>query len=165
MAFNVLSIGSIYSEPIRKLLDVVLPDATFTGRTDIWQFVSEHVPQRPLTGYGFADVLGHPEVVYGMGGDEVWANTAGHAHNGYLDLALTIGIPGAALVTLWLVVLPLIDFYRSPHEPAARAAGNVVPAGLSVCGLRILLREHAAAGRRAPRCFCSRRPSGCGYFR
>jgi O-antigen ligase len=40
-----------------------------------------------------------------MGGYEIWANTAGHAHNGYLDLALTIGIPGAALVTLWLVVL------------------------------------------------------------
>ena len=119
-AFNVLSVGSIYSEPIRKLLDLVLTDATFTGRTEVWEFVLEHVRERPLTGYGFATFWGTPEVVYGMGGYEVWANTAGHAHNGYLDLALTIGIPGAILATLWLVILPFADFYRSSHErPAA----------------------------------------------
>jgi O-antigen ligase len=117
--FNILSVGSIYSEPIRKLLDMVLTDATFTGRTEVWEFVLEHVRERPITGFGFATFWGTPEVVYGMGGYEVWANTAGHAHNGYLDLALTIGIPGAVLVTLWLVLLPLVDFYRAPRSSSA----------------------------------------------
>ena len=51
-----------------------------------------------------------------MGGNTIWANTAGHAHNGYLDLALTVGIPGSVLVTLWLVVFPLFDFYRASHD-------------------------------------------------
>ena len=96
--FNVLSVGSIYSEPLRNLLDLVLTDSTFTGRTEVWQFVLDHVIERPITGFGFASFWGTPEVVYGMGGYPIWANMAGHAHNGYLDLALTIGIPGAVFV-------------------------------------------------------------------
>lgn len=119
VVFNVVAVGSIYSESIRSLLGLVLTDSTFTGRTDVWQFVLEHIRERPIVGYGFASFWGTPEVVYGMGGNEVWANTAGHAHNGYLDLALTLGIPGALLTTLWLVVLPLVDFYRSPDDLSA----------------------------------------------
>ena len=119
VVFNIFSVGSIYFEPTRNLLDMFLTDSTFTGRTEVWQFAVDHMLERPITGYGFSAFWGTPEVVYGMGGNTIWANTAGHAHNGYLDLALTIGIPGSALATLWLVVLPLIDFYRSPHEPLA----------------------------------------------
>ena len=109
---------------------MVLTDLTFTGRTDVWQFVSERLTQRPLTGFGFAAFWGTPEVVYGMGQNEVWANTAGHAHNGYLDLALTVGIPGAVLGFLWLVVLPLMDFYRSPR---GRSAAPLEMLFLRVC--------------------------------
>ena len=119
VAFNILSIGSIYFEPVRDLLDMVLTDSSFTGRTDIWQFALDRVAQRPITGYGFAAFWGTQQVVYGMSGTSIWANTAAHAHNAYLNLALTVGIPGSILATLWLVVLPLVDFYRSTDEPAA----------------------------------------------
>ena len=118
-AFIILSIGSLYWEQVRDLLDMVLPDASFTGRTDIWQFALDHIAQRPIIGYGFGAFWGTHEVVYGMSGNSVWANAVAHAHNAYLNLALTIGIPGSALVTAWLVVLPLIDFYRGPADPAA----------------------------------------------
>jgi O-antigen ligase len=117
---NLLSIGSIYIAPIRAVVGAIMPDATFTGRTEIWKFAIDHVAQRPITGYGFATFWGTDQVVYGMSG-ATWANTAAHAHNGYLDLALTIGIPGAVLVTLWLTVLPLVDYYRAPVEPASAA--------------------------------------------
>jgi len=116
VSFNVFSVGSIYFEPARNLVDLILPDPTFTGRTDVWRFALDHVAQRPITGYGFSAFWGSEQVVYGMGGGSLWANTAGHAHNSYLNLALTIGIPGAVLVSLWLVVLPLVDYYRSPRE-------------------------------------------------
>ncbi len=151
MIFNVLSVGSIYSEPIRKLLDLVLADATFTGRTEVWEFVLEHVRERPITGFGFATFWGTPEVVYGMGGYEIWANTAGHAHNGYLDLALTVGIPGAVLVTLWLVVLPLVDFYRAPRGRSAAAPLEMLFLRVSLfaayasCFESMLLQEGGAA--------------------
>jgi O-antigen ligase len=117
--FIILSIGSLYWEQVRDLLDMVLPDASFTGRTDIWQFALDHIAQRPITGYGFGAFWGTHEVVYGMSGNSVWANSVAHAHNAYLNMALTIGIPGSALVTLWLVVLPLVDFYRASPDPAA----------------------------------------------
>jgi O-antigen ligase len=116
--FNILSIGSLYFEPIRDLLDLLLTDSTFTGRADVWQFALDHLRERPITGYGFGAFWGTPEVVHGMGDDSSWANMAGHAHNGYLDLALTVGYPGAALAVLWLVVLPLVDFYRAPRTLA-----------------------------------------------
>ncbi len=119
VAFNVLSIGSIYFEPVRDLLDMVLTDTSFTGRTDIWQFALDRVAERPITGYGFAAFWGTKQVVYGMSGASIWANTVAHAHNAYLNLALTVGIPGSILATLWLVVLPIVDFFRSPDAPAA----------------------------------------------
>jgi O-antigen ligase len=119
VVFNVLSIGSIYFEPVRDLLDMVLTDTSFTGRTDIWQFALDRVAERPITGYGFSAFFGTKQVVYGMSGTSIWANTAAHAHNAYLNLALTVGIPGAVLVTVWLVLLPLVDFYRSAPEPSA----------------------------------------------
>jgi O-antigen ligase len=121
VALNLLSIGSIYIAPIRAVVEAIMPDATFTGRTDIWKFAVDHVAQRPITGYGFATFWGTEQVVYGMSGGATWANTASHAHNGFVDLALTIGIPGSALVTLWLVVLPLFDYYRAPDEPESAA--------------------------------------------
>jgi len=120
LALNLLSIGSIYIAPIHALVEVIMPDATFTGRTDIWKFAIDHIAQRPITGYGFATFWGTEQVVYGMTG-ATWANTASHAHNGFVDLALTIGIPGSALMTLWLVVLPLFDYYRAPDEPESAA--------------------------------------------
>ena len=120
VALNVLSIGSIYFAPIHAVVDAIMPDATFTGRTDIWKFAIDHVAQRPITGYGFATFWGTEQVVYGMTG-ATWANTASHAHNGFVDLALTIGIPGSALVTLWLIVLPLVDYYRAPDESESAA--------------------------------------------
>jgi O-antigen ligase len=120
VALNLLSIGSIYIAPIHAVVEAIMPDATFTGRTDIWKFAVDHVLQRPITGYGFATFWGTEQVVYGMTG-ATWANTASHAHNGFVDLALTIGIPGSALVTLWLIVLPLFDYYRASDEPESAA--------------------------------------------
>lgn len=130
LVFNILSVGSIYSESLRNILDLVLTDSTFTGRTEVWQFVLDRIRDRPIIGYGFAAFWGTPEVVYGMGGTEIWANAAGHAHNGYLDLALTVGIPGAVLVALWLVVVPLVDFYRAPRDVSADPLGTLF---LRVC--------------------------------
>jgi O-antigen ligase len=134
-ALNALAIGSLFFEPVRNLLNSVMADATFTGRTEVWQFVLDHIKERPLLGYGFAAFWGTPHVVFGMGETDVWANTAGHAHNGYLDLALTIGLPGTALVVLWLVTLPVSDFYR--WRATADAGGPA--AALALLFLRICL--------------------------
>jgi O-antigen ligase len=119
-AFNLFSVGTIIFEPVRKLVELVMPDATFTGRTEIWQLGVDAVAARPITGYGFSTFFGTNEVVYGLGENATWANAATDAHNAYLNLALTIGLPGLLLTILWVVVLPIADFYR--RSPDAEQA-------------------------------------------
>jgi O-antigen ligase len=115
-AFNLFSVGTVIFEPVQQLVTMVMPDATFTGRTDIWELGVQAVAQRPITGYGFSSFFGTDQVVYGLGENASWANAATDAHNAYLNLALTIGLPGLLLTTLWIVVLPIVDFYRLPTD-------------------------------------------------
>jgi O-antigen ligase len=119
--FNLCSIGTVLFEPVRKLMEAIMPDATFTGRTEIWQLGLQAVAQRPITGYGYSTFWGTPEVVYGLGDSVTWANAATDAHNAYLNLALTIGIPGMLFVVVWVVILPIVDFCRQSPDPHTRA--------------------------------------------
>jgi len=121
VAFNVLTVGSIYIAPVHDFLVATMSDPTFTGRTDVWRFSVAQIMAHPIAGYGFSTFWGTEEVLYGMGANSSWANTAGHAHNGYLELALTLGIPGMVLMILWLIVLPIRDYYRASRDPASVA--------------------------------------------
>lgn len=119
--FNLFSVGTVIFAPVHDLVHAILSDASFTGRTDIWQFGIHAVTQRPFTGYGFDTFFGTDQVVYGMAGDASWANAAADAHNAYLNLALTIGLPGMALAIAWAVVLPIVDFCRQSNDPHSTA--------------------------------------------
>jgi O-antigen ligase len=94
---------------ISKLLPF---DSTFTGRTDIWAFALQSLHARLLTGYGFASFWGSSAIQNLPEGKE-WAGFAAHSHNGYLDTALGMGVPGLALLILVLVILPLRNFQRA----------------------------------------------------
>ena len=60
-----------------------------------------------------------------------WAEYASHSHNGYLDTALAMGLPGLALLIAVLVIAPLRNFH------AADRGGNNGP--LTMALLRIWL--------------------------
>ncbi len=109
---NLLSVGSVYFEPVRNAIGSIMPDATFTGRTDIWNFALQYAARRSITGYGFSAFWGTEQVVYGLSASSKWANGATDAHNSYVNLALTVGMPGLVLVIIWIVILPLLDFHR-----------------------------------------------------
>lgn len=109
---NLLTVGSVYFDPIRDVLDAVMSDSSFTGRTDIWKFAIGELAARPITGYGFGAFWGTEQVVFGMSGSGTWATAATDAHNGYLNIALTTGIPGLLLACIWLAVLPIADYYK-----------------------------------------------------
>lgn len=120
-AFNLFSVGTVIFEPVRRFVEGIMPDATFTGRTEIWELGLGALAQRPFTGYGYSAFWGTEHVLYGMGGPVTWANAATDAHNAYLNLALTIGIPGMLLAVGWVVVLPIVDFCRRSPDPNAAA--------------------------------------------
>jgi exopolysaccharide production protein ExoQ len=74
-------------------------DVTLTGRTGIWDVVVQKIAARPWLGYGYKGFW------LGLNGDsgDVWYATffmAPHAHNGYLDLLLDLGIAGFSLFSV-----------------------------------------------------------------
>ncbi|MAC39437.1 MAG: hypothetical protein CMH93_07930 [Oceanicaulis sp.] len=85
-----------------EFLEMLGRDATLTGRTDIWAILIEEVWRRPWTGYGyraFWTVENGP--VYWVRAGTSWPVPT--AHNGLLEIALALGIPGVVLmVTVYL---------------------------------------------------------------
>jgi O-antigen ligase len=76
-------------------------DATLTGRIPIWNSVLTSISHRPWLGFGYLAFWSR------LAGDSliVIATTgfaAAHAHNGYLDVCLDVGLVGLALFTVGL---------------------------------------------------------------
>jgi O-antigen ligase len=105
-----------------KPLLALLPDPTFTGRTEIWEFLVGQIADKPVFGHGFAafwrtDGLIATEIF----GDEQWVAHAFHAHNGFYELAVTMGVPAAIVGLVALVILPLKDYLIARDIPGQRA--------------------------------------------
>lgn len=109
-------------------------DVTFTNRREIWELVAFAIARRPWTGHGFGsfwqtDPLENPfgrmmhlHVV------QTWVNESGHinqAHNGYLDLLLSVGAVGLvlALATVLLALWRLVRLMRATPTGAPARGG------------------------------------------
>ena len=125
-----LGIGTVMSESLAAIAKLLPLDSSFTGRTDIWEFALQSLQLRLATGYGFEAFWGTDAIRNVPQGLE-WAEYASHSHNGYLDTALSMGLPGLALLIVVLVVVPLRNFQ------AADRGGNNGP--LTMAFLRIWL--------------------------
>ena len=117
--FNVLAVGSSVVPQLFQLVSMVTSDPTFTNRADVWRLVITETMARPLTGFGFQAFWG-TDALFHRNSVEGWANKASHAHNAFLDIAVTIGIPGAVLAIVWLVLLPILDLRRSERRGGSR---------------------------------------------
>lgn len=116
IAINFVTVGAAFLEPVREFLASVGIDPTFTTRTDIWRLAINAVARQPFTGYGFDVFWGSPELVYGGGQIENNAIHAGAAHNAYVDMLVSAGIPGLILVFIWLLILPIIYIKRAEER-------------------------------------------------
>jgi O-antigen ligase len=118
------TVGGLLIPGVADAISTVLPDVSFTARTDIWKFAIDHIAEKPLSGWGYGAFWKTEAVIYGSNEANTWASEADQAHNGYLDVALVLGIPGL-LLTLWaFAVEPLRDL------TAAREAGQIDPLSL-----------------------------------
>jgi O-antigen ligase len=109
---NVFSVGTVMSDTLADIVKRLPFDTSFTGRTDVWTFAVEALRLRLFTGYGFEAFWGGSEMRNLPEGME-WTATAAHSHNGYLDTALGIGLPGLALLIIVLVIAPLRNFHAA----------------------------------------------------
>lgn len=74
-------------------------DMTLTGRTDIWITLVDYIQQRPLFGYGYG-VFWSADSGPGNWVRETLEWDAPTAHNGWLEVALSLGLVGLLLLTL-----------------------------------------------------------------
>jgi len=130
LVLNVFGIGTVLSEHLAEAAKLLPLDTSFTGRTDIWTFAVEALHSKLWTGYGFEAFWGSGSIRNLPQGME-WAEYASHSHNGYLDTALSMGLPGLAALIAVLVIAPLRNFHL------ADVGGNDGP--LSMLLLRIWL--------------------------
>jgi O-antigen ligase len=75
--------------------------------------------------YGFAAFWG-TDTIRNLPEGKEWAEYASHSHNGYLDTALAMGLPGLALLIAVLVIAPLRNFH------AADRGGNNGPLAMAL---------------------------------
>jgi O-antigen ligase len=116
LLLNVFTVGTVYSGSLRSVVEALPIDTTFTGRTEIWSYVAEQIAERPITGYGLR-AFWHTTQAMQDDSSTAWLAVVANSHNGYLDLALTIGIPGLALMLVAIAIYPCFDFHRRLREP------------------------------------------------
>jgi O-antigen ligase len=96
------------------MLELLGKDPSLTGRTDIWDALMRKVADRPWTGYGYG-------AFWGREGESVPADwvrketqwPVPNAHNGWIDLLVQLGWPGAVLVGALMAVTAVITVFRS----------------------------------------------------
>jgi O-antigen ligase len=118
---NVLAVGSAVSESIEAVVALLPIDPTFTGRTDIWRYVFHAAQEHPIAGYGFEAYWYNVNRQFNEDETTRWLADVATSHNSYIDLALTIGVPGLACVLLAFVIAPLRDFHNRLASPDNRA--------------------------------------------
>lgn len=116
-------LAMVYVAAPGVLLGLIGRDATLTGRTDIWAELMRAISERPWLGHGYmAFWAPDSEPRYWLAQAVDWNAPSGH--NGWLDLAISLGLVG---VLVFAIDLTIALF---------RAVGQVVdsPVGVFAAG-------------------------------
>jgi O-antigen ligase len=147
-ATALVAIGSLFADGLEdKLLHLLGKSSDLSGRTTIWAVSLLSIAKRPLLGYGF----------HGFWRENAEALTARafipnhwdapHAHNGYIETLLELGIVGLVIVMggfllllargfrryqatgdradLWPVMLALMFFFYNISEAMGMAENTI----------------------------------------
>ncbi|HSP27506.1 MAG TPA: O-antigen ligase family protein, partial [Ilumatobacteraceae bacterium] len=92
-------------------------DPTLTSRTDIWAGVINAIAKRPVQGYGVGGVWIDQAAPHTRAIQQQLGFVVFHSHNGYLEIALQLGLVGLALFVILLIstgrrALDLLDSER-----------------------------------------------------
>jgi exopolysaccharide production protein ExoQ len=79
--------------------------SSLTGRLPLWNELWKSAEKRPLAGHGYGGFWGEKNV---LKYSAIFAWHIPHAHNGYLDLMLAVGVIGAALYVAWVVATGVV---------------------------------------------------------
>lgn len=110
------TLGIVFIEPLGRLADWLVPGLDYTGRTALWEFAGDYIAARPWAGYGFQSFWGSPLVTdMERFFDDKWDfRGVVHGHDGYIDIALQMGLPGLVAAVVTFIVAPIRDYMRIP---------------------------------------------------
>lgn len=111
------TLGIVYIEPLKAFAHATFGDITYTGRVTLWEFGGEMLARRPWLGYGYDSFWGSRMLLDTDNPfDRPWdIRDIVHGHDGYLDVALTMGVPALCVAVLTFLVEPLRDYVRVPY--------------------------------------------------
>ncbi|MCQ0990305.1 O-antigen ligase family protein [Jiella marina] len=123
-----LTLGTVLSPTLDAIVQWAVPGTTFTGRMDLWRFALEIFRGHEWTGFGLnafwqTDVVAHTERNFELTWDP---RGSPNAHNGYLDVAISMGVPGLVIAVIALVILPLIDYARIGRDAESTCLGDML---------------------------------------
>ncbi|MCU4181157.1 O-antigen ligase family protein [Bosea sp. BH3] len=115
------------------LLSPLRREDTLTGRAQIWPVIGAYVADHWWVGAGYGSFwnVGDQSPVLLYAKAESWVTKIASAHNGYLDVAAQIGVPGLALMVICLILYPLAKIFSQPNLP--RGMGSLLLALLLFC--------------------------------
>jgi exopolysaccharide production protein ExoQ len=108
-------VGTVLWANVGLILSSVGRDVTLTGRTVLWAAVLQKIFERKWLGYGFGSFwIGTPDT-----SQAVWSVTYAinrwepiSAHNGFLDLALALGVLGVLIFLFGMASIVRKSFFR-----------------------------------------------------
>jgi O-antigen ligase len=115
-ALAVIVIATMITIPsMDQILDTFGKNETLTGRTQLWDFSVSMAYKKPFAGYGYgAFWLGSEGPSAQIGPDSPMGLDITHAHNGFIELILDLGLVGLLfafltyLVAVWKSVRTLV---------------------------------------------------------
>ena len=111
----VLTAGAAYvfiTDPA-MVLKALGKDPSLTGRTDIWEALMREVAERPWTGFGYQAFWGRESVPAAfIRAETQWPVPS--AHNGWIDLLIQLGWPGAITVGITVALATIVTVFRIP---------------------------------------------------
>ncbi len=107
------AIGYVFITEPAVVLKALGKDPSLTGRTDIWVSLMREVNLRPWTGFGYQAFWGRDSIPAAFVRQETgWPVPS--AHNGWIDLLIQLGWPGAVTVGFAVVLAFLTSLFRIP---------------------------------------------------
>jgi O-antigen ligase len=113
---GVATLGIVFIEPMKQLAHTYFPDLTYTGRVTLWEFAGDMLAKHPWFGYGYDSFWGSKMLLdTDQPFDRPWdIRTIVHGHDGYLDIALAMGIPALCVAAFAFLIEPMRDYRRIP---------------------------------------------------